>query len=120
MESDGYQARRGMTHYFLVRIVNKNPNIERRVDNERKKAYLLVHHHTNGALGDVPDNASASVIELVGHTLVNSSIHLDVDIVTDFEGAQVDGQRNVTFVPEGPGEQVPGAGTKPMTSRHRC
>jgi len=59
------------------------------------------------------------MVELVGHALVNSPVHLDVDIVPDLEGTQVDSQGDVTFVPEGPGEQVPSARTKPMTSRHR-
>ena len=56
----------------------------------------------------------------MGHTLVNSSVHLDVHIIADLEGAQVSGQGNVPFVPEGPGEQVPGAGSQTMAGRHCC
>ena len=58
------------------------------------------------------------MVELVGHTLVHGSIHLDVHIVADLEVAKVSGQGDVTFLPEGPGEQVPGAGSQPMTGRH--
>jgi hypothetical protein len=49
---------------------------------------------------------------------VNSSVHLDVHIVADLEGAQVRGQGDVPFMPEGPGEQVPGAGSQTMAGRH--
>ncbi len=68
--------------------------------------HLLVHFNADGALGDVPDLTSAAMVELVGHALVDGAVHLDVHVVSDVEGSQVCGQRNVTLLPEGPGEEI--------------
>lgn len=51
--------------------------------------HLLVYLHTDGALGDVPDATSTSMVELVGHTLVHGAVNLDVDIVADPVGLQI-------------------------------
>jgi hypothetical protein len=61
---------------------------------------LLVDHNADGALGHIPDNTSASVVELVRHTLVHSAVHLDVHIITDLVVAQIRGQVDISFVPE--------------------
>lgn len=84
------------------------------------RCYLLVNLDADGALGDVPDLASAAVVELVGHSLVDGAINLDVDVVADLIGSQVGRERDVPLLPEGPSEQISGPRTKTVTSRHVC
>lgn len=79
---------------------------------------LLVHDHTDGALGDIPHNSGATVVELMRHTLVNGTVHLNIHILSDLEIAQVRCQGDVTLVPEGTREQVSRPGAKSMASRH--
>ena len=47
------------------------------------------------------------MVELVGHTLMNGAINLDIDIVADMEGAKVSGDWDSTLSAEGSGEQIP-------------
>lgn len=72
-------------HHSNNNSESKNENIE----NPTKMNHLLVDLHTDGALGDVPDATSTSVVELVGHTLVHGAVNLDVDIVADPVGLQI-------------------------------
>ena len=82
------------------------------------KSDLLVDLDADGALGDVPDLAGAAVVELVGHTLVDGPVHLDIDIVADLVGAEVGGQGDVSLLTEGPGEEIPRPRPQPVSRRH--
>ena len=68
--------------------------------------HLFVHLDTNHSFCDVLDNTSASMVELVRHTFVDGTIHLDVDIVTDSVGAKVGGEMDITFPPERASEEI--------------
>ena len=46
-------------------------------------SYNLVYDDTDSMGGNVIDNSSASVVELVGHALLLCSIRLDVDNVSN-------------------------------------
>ena len=50
---------------------------------------LLVNTDTNGALGHVEDDTSASVVALVWHTLVDGGIREDVDIISHLDVDQI-------------------------------
>ncbi|GIL77657.1 hypothetical protein Vretimale_6781, partial [Volvox reticuliferus] len=78
----------------------------------------LVDLHADGALGNVPDDASLTLIPLVWHTLMDSTIDLDVDIIPKLVGPQVSGQRNVALLAEATGKHMPRAGTKTLAARH--
>lgn len=91
-----------------------NPNMYALLDDP--VANLLVHDHADGALGHVPHNPRAPVVELMRHALVNGTVHLDVHILPDLEIAQVYRQGNVTLVTEGAREQVSRPGAKSMAS----
>ena len=61
-----------------------------------RDTYLLVNLNTDGTGGNVPHNASATLVREVGHTLLLRGVHLDVDVVTDLR----DGEKinpNVSF-----------------------
>lgn len=58
------------------------------------------------------------MVELMWHTLVNSAVNLDIDIVTDLEGPEIGGEGYVTLLPEGPSKEISGPRTNTMTSRH--
>jgi hypothetical protein len=49
------------------------------------RCYLLVDLNADGALGDVPDLASAAMVELMGHTLVDCPIDFDIDVIANFK-----------------------------------
>lgn len=87
--------------------------------NERlKNADLLVDLDADGSLGNIPDSTSASVVELMWHTLVDGAVHLDVDVITDLVGAQVGRQGNVALLPEWTGKEIPCPRAQSMPSRH--
>lgn len=64
----------GMTNVF-------DTNVNALLNNS--VSYALVHLDTNGALGNVPDTASLSVVVLMGHPLVNGSVGLDIHNVSN-------------------------------------
>lgn len=80
--------------------------------------YLLVDFNTDSALGDVPDPTGTSVIELVGHALVDRAVNLDIDIVSDFEDPEVGGEMGRTLLPEGTSKEIPGSRSQTVPSRH--
>lgn len=80
--------------------------------------YLFVDFDPDSALGDIPDATGAAMVKLVGHTLVDRSVYLDVDIIADFEDPEVGGEMGRTFLPEGAGEGISGARPQTVTRRH--
>ncbi len=87
---------------------------------EKTLPYLLINHNADGALGDIPDNTGAAMVELVRHSLMHGTVHLDVHIVANLVVAKVRGQVDVSFMPERTREQIPGPRSQPMTGRHDC
>ncbi len=59
------------------------------------------------------------MVELVGHTLVDSTVSLDVNNVADLVGLQVGGKLDGhTMLPEVTGEHVAGASADTIGVRH--
>ena len=59
------------------------------------------------------------MVELVGHTLVDSTVGLDVNNVANLVGLQVGGQLDrQTMLPEVTGEHVAGASADTIGVRH--
>ena len=82
------------------------------------RSNLFVDFNSDGALGDVPDAAGAAMVELVRHTLVNGSVHLDVNVLSDFVGPEIGRQRDGSALPEASGERVPRPSPESMSGRH--
>jgi len=78
----------------------------------------LGHLNTDGVLGDVENDTSASVVEVVGHTLVLGRINLDIDVVATLEGREIAGHASHTTRAVGLSEFVPGAGAETEGVRH--
>lgn len=78
----------------------------------------LVDDDTNRRLGDVVDNTSLTVVVLVWHTLLDSTVGLDVNNVTDLVNLQVGGQSNSTMLLEVTLESVTSTGS--VTTTIRC
>ena len=66
----------------------------------------LVDTDSNSGLGDVEDNSGASVVSLVGHTLVDGRIGKDVYVVTDLDVHHVLTEMNGSLLPEFLGKHV--------------
>ena len=81
-------------------------------------SHLLVHLHTHRGLGDVEHNSSASVVSLEGHTLVDGSVGLNVNVVTILVAAHVGGERNHSVLAEVSLEHVTSTGTISVSVRH--
>jgi hypothetical protein len=71
----------------------------------------LVNNNTDRGLGNVVDDTSTTVVELVRHTLLDSSISLDVNNVTDLVSLQVGGERDDTMFSEVTREHVTSTST---------
>merc|ERR1712189_83050 len=59
-------------------------------------SHTLVHNHTHGMWSDVEHSASATMVALVGHTLLHGAGTLDVHNVAALVGLEVGAQRNNT------------------------
>ena len=81
-------------------------------------SHLLVHLHTHSGLGDIKNDSSASVVTLEGHTLVNSSVGHNIDVVTYVIAAHVRRERNHSVVAESSLEHVTSTGTISVSVRH--
>lgn len=81
---------------------------------------LLVDFDPNSTFGDIPDVTSATMVELMWHSLVEGAINLDIDIITNVVGSEVCGQGDGTLLPEGAREGISGVGSQTVTSRHFC
>lgn len=71
----------------------------------------LVNLDTDGALGDVPNDTGLSVVELVGHTLLDGTITDNIDNLTELEDLEVTSGGNGSTSSELLREQVSGAGS---------
>ena len=78
----------------------------------------LVDNNTNGSLGDVEHDASTSLVEFVRHTLVNGSVNLNVDIVSNLVQLHVTVEWNYPVLPESFAEKVSGSCTVTMGVGH--
>ena len=76
----------------------------------------LVDDNTNGRLGNVVDNTSLTVVVLVWHTLLDGTVGLDVNDVTDLVDLQVGGQRKSTMLLEVTQEGVTSTGSVTVTA----
>jgi len=68
---------------------------------------FLVDDDTDGRLGDVVDNTGLSVVNLVWHTLLDSTVCLDINDVSNFVLTQVCAQFDHTLLLEVSGEGIP-------------
>ena len=81
-------------------------------------SHLLVHLHTHRGLGDVEHDSSASVVSLEGHTLVDGSVGLNVNVVSILVTTHVSGERNHSVLAEISLEHMTSTGTISVSVRH--
>jgi len=81
-------------------------------------SHLLVHLHTHRSLSDIEHNSSASMISLEGHTLVNRSVGLNVNVVSILVTTHVSGERNHSVLAKVSLEHVTSTGTISVSVRH--
>ena len=74
--------------------------------------------HTDGVLGDVEDDTTLSVVEVVRHTALDGRVGDNINIVTTPKRSEVLTQSWHTLRPEGLGQFVPGTGTLTERVRH--
>ena len=91
-------------------------NVNSLLDNS--VADLLVDLNADGTLCNIPYPSCATMVKFMWHTLVDGAVHLDVDIISNFVRPQIGSQSNITLLPERPGEEVSGTGSKSMAGRH--
>lgn len=73
---------------------------------------LLVNNHTDGMRGHIENNTGLSMVELVRHTTVNSTVGLDVNNITDLVGLHVSRQLYHTMLTEVAREEMTGTSTE--------
>ena len=79
---------------------------------------LLVDFHTNGTGGNTPDDAGSTVVELVGHTLLDGGVGNNINVVSNLEGGHVGLERGHTMLAEGAREEVSGVASVTVGARH--
>lgn len=79
---------------------------------------LLVDLHTHSSLGHVENDSSSTMISLEGHTLVNSSVRYDIDVVSNSVATHVSGERNHSMIAETSLKHVTSTGTISVSMRH--
>jgi len=72
-------------------------------------ADTLVDDDTEGGLGDVVDNTGLSVVDFVWHTLLDGSVCLDIDNITDAVLCQVNRHGNHALLAEVTREGISGS-----------
>lgn len=70
---------------------------------------LLVDDDTDSGLGDVVDDTSLSVVDLEGHTLLNSTVNSDINDVSNVVLSEVGVQGDHALLAEVPAEGIAGA-----------
>ena len=100
----------------LGRLDVLHTNVNSLLDNA--VSHLLVHLHTHRGLGDVEHNSSASMVSLEGHTLVDGSVGLNINVVSILVAAHVGGERDHSVLAEISLEHVASTGTISVSVRH--
>ena len=77
-----------------------------------------VDEETDGPWADVPDNTSAAVVESVWHTLMDGTIDMDVDNVTDAVGTELKGWSWHSVLLVLPSEEIASAPAKSCGVTH--
>lgn len=85
---------------------------------ENAATYALRNDDTDSTARDVPDGTSLTVVELVGHTLVDSTITLDINNVTNAVDSLDTAKSNLTLLSEVLLEEGAGAGAVTVRVRH--
>ena len=79
---------------------------------------LLVDDNTDGVLGNIEDATGLSMIEFVGHTLVDGTVSNNVNEVALLVSLHDLRQMNWTMLSEGLREEVSGSRSVSVTVRH--
>lgn len=85
---------------------------------DNSASVLLVDDNSDGVLGDIEHTAGLTVVELVGHTLVDASVSNNVNEVALLVSLHDLGEMNRTVLSETLGEQVSGSSSVAVTMRH--
>ena len=83
-------------------------------------ADTLVHDDTDGVLGHVVDSTSFTVVELVGHTLVERTVALNVDNISTLVHFEEGGQFLHAMVAKFAGEKVASTTAITLGIGHGC
>ena len=81
-------------------------------------SHLLVHLHTHSSLRHIEHNSSASMVSLEGHTLVDGTVRLNIDVVSILVAAHVRRERNHSVITEVSLEHVASTSTISVSVRH--
>lgn len=85
---------------------------------EVARSNLLEDLHTDGVRSNVPHATSLTMVVLVGHTLVDGAVGLDVDVVSNLVDMEISLQTDRSVLAEVTGEHVTGAGAVTEAVRH--
>lgn len=82
-----------------LRVLNVlNPHVHSLLD--ASATNNLVDHDTDGGFSNVEDDTGLTLVDLVRHTLLDRTVGLDVDNVTNFVDLQIGRQWNSTMSSE--------------------
>ena len=80
--------------------------------------HTAVDEETDGAWGNVPDDASAAVVESVRHALVDSAIDMDIDDVANAVSPELDRWSRHSVLAVLPPEEITSAPAKSCCVSH--